>query len=97
MKTLLSQNKKKVKVVEKPKKGVKCPDCKKVGGLTAVCVMVVRAPFAKGGGMKLAGVSITHKTAKEAWEKRPKKIVCTNCGVKFTYEDGKGLVKLDKE
>lgn len=76
--------------VSADKKGMKCPACKKKGMLRAICVITVEAPIAKGGGIKLAGIPVTHKTAKEAWDKQEKTIVCRNtkCATKFVYEDG---------
>lgn len=79
-------------------KGMKCPKCKKPGGMKAQCLMLLSVPLAKGGGVKLAGIPIGHAQVKEHWEKnKPKAVVCIVCGAKFEYVEGDGLKSTDEE
>lgn len=81
---------KKKRKFERDPKGMRCPACKERGTLRAVCVVTFEAPIAKGGGLKMAGISVTHSVVKDAWEKQPKTIVCRNeeCKEQFVYDGG---------
>ena len=78
-------------------KGMRCPECKEPGFLTAVMLWVLRVPLAKGGGVKLTGIKIHRGIAKDWWntKQKVKKVVCGKCAAKFEYVEGEGLKPLD--
>lgn len=53
----------------------------------------VEAPLnRKGGGLNLAGITVTQAMVKGAWEEGEKAIVCNSCGAEYQYLPGKGIV-----
>lgn len=69
---------------------MKCPSCKEEDALFADVALKVSAPLVKGGGISLAGISVTQELVKKAWTKDAVRepITCALCGTLFHYVVG---------
>lgn len=73
-------------------KGIRCPGCRVRGHIVGIASIIVKAPLAKGGGIKMGGIPVTHAIVKAAWDKQTRKLcVCQNCKASLTYETPGGL------
>lgn len=80
---------------KKKSKGIKCPICSSKSTVVACVPVVVEAPLARGGGIKMAGIPVNHKLVKTQWEATGTKFCrCTSCESLMTYTKDHGLVRL---
>lgn len=69
---------------------MKCPECGTDGTLFATVKLEVTAALVKGGGISMAGVTVTQATVKDAWKAADVRspIECAACGTDFHYVVG---------
>lgn len=75
---------------------MKCPNtsCGADNSLRATIVITREVPVGKGNSISLAGIGVTQKDLRDAWDQGDGKSTCTACGAEFVYEKGKGFQRV---